>query len=365
MSFSRRTLLTAALAGGAAPFLTAAAKKPVFVDGMSFLPDDPHDLAASGLKAFICDVSKGETDTDANGFKFYHRKFELCDRSISDASARIAKEFPGLRVALTGNDVDLPGQATVFQFQGCEPIGQDLSRIAYFREKSLRILQLTHNESNAFATAYTDERSGRGLSDLGREGLDEINRVRLIPDVSHASEATALETVARSKAPVILSHGACRALLDHPRAATDKMIRSVANSGGVFGVFMMSFWLTKDPTPVPEHYVAHLRHAVNIAGIDSVAVANDYAMSGLKGPKGAPFENAQDMEAYTPWWRSNRERGVPGFGPDPTHAVIPQLNVINRMQLIHEALLRGGFKPREADKIVGRNWLAFFRTNLA
>ncbi|MET0338023.1 MAG: membrane dipeptidase [Caulobacter sp.] len=362
--FDRRALLLSGLAAATTPLLGAARKPGPFVDGMSFLPDDPQDLARSGLKAFICDVSLGETDTDANGYKFYHRKFELCDRSISQASARIAKDFAGLKVALTGKDVDAPGQAAIFQFQGCEPIGRDLSRIGYFRDKSLRILQLTHNESNAFATAYTEERSGRGLSDLGREGVSEMNRVRLIPDVSHASEATALETISRSSRPVILSHGACRALLPHPRAATDKMIRAVADSGGVFGVFMMSFWLTTDAVPTPEHYVAHIRHAVNLAGLDAVAVANDYAMSGLKGPTGQPFDNAKDMGAYVPWWRGNRERGVPGFGPDPSHAVIPQLNVIDRMQLIHAALLRGGFKPREADKIVGGNWLRFFRSNL-
>ena len=236
--------------------------------------------------------------------------------------------------------------------------------LEYFRSKGLRILQLTHNESNAHATAYTDERSGKGLSALGADGVREMNRIGLIPDVSHASEQTALQTVELSTTPVILSHGACRALLNHPRAATDRMIKAIADNGGIFSPFMMSFWLTTDPVPKPEHYVAHIRHAVNLGGIDTVGVANDYPMEGLQF-EGRPFNNETDTAAsYGAWWEGNRARGVPGFGPTPTHAVIPEFNNIDRLALIHRALLKGGFKPREADKIMGGNWARFFKENL-
>lgn len=335
-----------------------------YADGLSFLPEDPADVARSGLDAFLCDVSLGEMDTDANGNAFYHRTFELCDRSIREAAERIGQEFPGLRVALDGSDVGVPGtRAAVFQFQGCEPIGTDLSRIEYFRDRSLRVLQLTHNESNGFATSYVDERSGQGLSPLGIEGVREMNRLRLIPDVSHASERTALDTVEVSNAPVILSHTACRALLPHPRAATDAMIRAVAESGGIVGIFMMSFWLTDAPVPTVEHYVRQIRHAVDVAGIDAVGIANDYAMGGQQGSDG-PFDNERDMGGYLKWWEGNRARGIPGFETTPRHAVIPELNNIDRMPLIHRALLDHGFASADAEKIAGLNWKRFLVSNL-
>lgn len=357
--------LGAALVGGAA-FAADPKKRGPYADGMSFLPERPSDIRDSSIDLFIADVSKGEMDVDANGFRFYHRKFELCDRSITDAAERIRTSLPDVDIALSRADIGKPGRvAAVFQFQGCEPIGTELSRMQYFRDKGLRILQLTHNESNLHATAYTDERSAKGLTALGADGVREMNRVGLIPDVSHASETTALETVALSKTPVILSHGACRALLDHPRAATDRMIRAVADSGGMFAVFMMSFWLTRDPVPVPAHYVAHIRHAVNVAGLDAVGVANDYPMEGLT-VDGRPFDNDRDTKpSYGSWWDGNRERGIPGFGPTPTHAVIPEFNNIRRLPLIHAALLKGGFKPREADRIMGGNWTRFFKETLA
>lgn len=356
----------AALAGCARSGLSAATpSKPFYADGLSFLPDDPGLLTASGLDAFLCDVSLGEMDVDAHGNSFYHRTFALCDRSIADAARRIREEFPTLRIALTGDDIGVPGtQAAVFQFQGCEPLEGDLSRIAYFRERHLRVLQLTHNESNTFATSYVDERLGTGLTDLGRAAVEEMNRVGLIPDVSHASEATTLDVVATSRAPVLLSHGSCRALLPHPRAATDRMIRAVAGSGGLFGVFMMSFWLTEEAQPRTEHLIAHLRHAADIAGIEAVGIANDYPMEGQRGPAGEPWDNARHMDSYRAWWERNRARGIPGFGPFPTHAVIPGLNHIQRMERIHDALKRSGFAAADADRIIGGNWRRFLKQNL-
>lgn len=365
-SFLAAALSAATLAGCTRSGLSAGASaKPFYADGMSFLPDDPGLLAASGIDAFLCDVSLGEMDVDANGNSFYHRTFALCDRSITEAARRIREEFPTLRIALTGEDVGVPGtQAAVFQFQGCEPLEGDLSRIAYFRDRHLRVLQLTHNESNAFATSYVDERLGTGLTALGRAAVEEMNRVELIPDVSHASEATTLDVVATSRAPVLLSHGSCRALLPHPRAATDRMIRAVAGSGGLFGVFMMSFWLTDEAQPRTEHLLAHLRHAVNIAGIEAVGIANDYPMEGLRGPADEPWDNALHMDGYRAWWERNRARDIPGFGPMPTHAAIPELNHIQRMERIHTALKRSGFGAADADRIIGGNWLRFLKQNL-
>jgi microsomal dipeptidase-like Zn-dependent dipeptidase len=340
-------------------------KQGVYADGMSFLPENPMNIRRSGLDLFIADVSKAEAVVGADGSISYPRKYELCVESIAEGAARIRQAMPDVVLALSSDDIGQKGKvAAIFQFQGCDPIDRDLARMQFFHDKGLRILQLTHNESNLFATAYTDERSGFGLTQLGIEGVAEMNRVGLIPDVSHASEPTVLETVHHSKAPVILSHGACRALLNHPRAATDRMIRAAAESGGIFGVFMMSFWLTDAAVPMPEHYVAHIRHAVNVAGIDSVGIANDYAMEGLQF-EGRPFDNAADTgRSYGSWWESNRKRGVPGFGPTPTHAVIPEFNTIDRMAQIHRALLKGGFKPREADRIMGENWSRFFKENL-
>ena len=96
-----------------------------------------------------------------------------------------------------------------------------------------------------------------------------MNRLRMLADVSHASEPTALDVAKHTRQPFILSHGACRAIVDHPRCASDAVIRAIADRGGVMGIFMMSFWLTTADVPTVEHYLAQIRHVIKVGGIDT------------------------------------------------------------------------------------------------
>ncbi len=68
-----------------------------------------------------------------------------------------------------------------------------------------------------------------------------MNRVRIVPDVSHRSELPMLEAARRGTTPILLSHGACQAIVDHPRCASDAVIKAIADKGGMMGIFMMSF----------------------------------------------------------------------------------------------------------------------------
>src|SRR5690606_7793479 len=111
-----------------------------------------------------------------------------------------------------------------------------------------------------------------------------------------ASDLTARDVLAASRAPVILSHGAARAFVNNARCAPDDVIRGVGRSGGVMGIFMMSMWLTTDPTPTTDAYVRQLRHVIDIAGIDAAGVANDYPLTGEAAAVKAGNDNAKVIE---------------------------------------------------------------------
>ena len=127
--------------------------------------------------------------------------------------------------------------------------------------------------------------------------------------------------------------------------------------GRVFGVFMMSFWLTTDPEPQTRHYVEQLRHVANVGGIDAVAIANDYPLRGQENLLRLGNDNTQGIQEYLPWWQSLSQRNVLGFDRQPSHVVIPELNNLDRMARIHDAILGAGFSASEADKVMGGNWL--------
>ena len=330
------------------------------IDGLSFLPEDLSQLGAAGLDAIIGDVSEVREVKDAGGTPRYFRDYDTNRAALDKAVARLAAS-PHAFVALRGSDIGArTGCAVFLQFQSCEMIGEDLSRMAQFQTRGLRVLQFTHHNRNQFAGGALD-RVQTGLTDLGRAGLGEMNRLRLLPDVSHGSDATMLEAAERSRTPIVLSHGACRAVLDHPRCAPDTVIRAIADRGGAMGIFMMSFWLTRDPVPRVEHLIAHIRHVMRVGGAEAVGIANDFPVAGQPNLLKLDNDNAKGVEEYLPWWEAMRKDGVPGFEVAPKHVVIPELNALDRMATITRALERARFRAADIDRIIGGNWRRVLR----
>lgn len=354
---NRRSFLVASAAtmawGGRGA--VAAEKRRLMMDGLSFLPGDLAEIRSAGLGGMICDISEVEEVRDKDDVPRYLRTFEKCSAALDAAAARLTNR-PEAFVARKGSDIGTrPGCATFLQFQSCEPVGTDLARIEDFHRRGLRVLQFTHHNNNLFAGGAL-EREWSGLSPLGIEGLAEMNRVGIVPDVSHGSEPTMLEAAQRSKTPILLSHGACKAIVDHPRCASDTVIKAIADKGGMMGIFMMSFWLTRRPVPRVDHLVAQIRHVANIAGIEAVGISNDFPMAGQTNLAALKNDNTEGVKEYLPWWQAMREQKIAGFDWTPEHVVIPELNNIYRMATIAAALDKAGFRSRDIDRVMGGNW---------
>ncbi len=366
---SRRAFLkAAALAGGAALIRTGrllgqAVHPYPYVDGLCALSGDPLDIGRSGLSAFVMDVSSVAPVKTDDGTIRYYRSFDASAQSLVATRRRLrAGEIPGAFLATRGSEVREAYRqgrtALFFQLQGAQPLEGELWRLDLFHELGLRILQLTHHNANPFAGGALD-RETTGLTQLGHDLVARMDELRIVPDVSHASDATALDVTRASTSPVILSHGAARALVPNARCAPDEVIRAIADTGGVMGVFMMSFWLTRDPVPTVDHLIAQLRHVANVGGIESVAIANDYPVAGEAHLRSLDNDNEEGVKAYHPWWESIAREGIMGFDADdlPEHVVIPELNNVRRMYLIDEALAGAAFSAADRERIMGGNWI--------
>lgn len=348
-----------ALPGAAGPGTLPAPPMP-FVDGLTFLSDDPDDIAASGLTAFVLDVSDGVWVEGPEGNDRYTRTYEACAASIRAIRERLQRREVGRAfLATRGSDIARAWRdertAIFFQFQGAEPIGRDLDRLREFHELGLRVLQITHHRNNAWGGGALEPRWS-GLTDLGFRGIEALNELGIVPDLSHVSDPSCHDVLDASSSPVIISHGAARAIVPNARCTPDDVIRRVGDSGGVMGVFMMSFWLTREEHPTTEAYIRQIRHVANVGGIDAVGIANDYTVAGHLAARAVSNDNARAVEDYLPWWNRLGEEGILGFEEPPRHLVIPELNHTRRMFDILDALDRNGFHPDEIEKIMGRNW---------
>ena len=332
-----------------------------YVDGLSFLPEDLAQLSESGLNAFALDVSGSEMSTDSSGATVMTRSFEASLRSMTE-TRRLLKESKGVAfLATRGSEIAQAASenrtAVFFQLQGGgEVVGQELWRLGTLHELGLSVFQLTHHFDNPLAGGGLEKHCS-GLTELGKQAVERLDALGMIPDLSHASDLTARDVLKTSRRPVIVSHGAARKLCHNPRCTPDELIRGIADSGGVFGIFMMSFWLTSDPVPRVEHLIAQIRHVINVGGSGAVGIANDYPITGEAHLRALGNDNAEGVKAYHPWWTSIRARGVAGFEELPKHVVIPELNDVRRMHTIRAALERARFTSSEIEKIMGGNWV--------
>lgn len=129
------------------------------------------------------------------------------------------------------------GKTIVFQsIENSYPLGNDLSLLTTFYKLGVRMAGPVHFKDNQFADSATDTPRWNGLSPLGKKWVAEMNRLGMVIDASHASDAVFDQLLELSKTPIILSHSGPRAIFDHPRNLDDARMRRLAKAGGVMQV---------------------------------------------------------------------------------------------------------------------------------
>jgi membrane dipeptidase len=192
------------------------------------------------------------------------------------------------------------------------PIGTNAARVREFYERGARYLSLAHSGHNQLSDSHTGEATkdapNAGISALGREVLAEMNRVGMMVDLSHLSKTAAMQALSLSKAPVIASHSAVRALVDHNRNLDDQQLLAVKQNGGVVQIVAYAGYVkagarsgrrpVRDvvasgvagcpverpgttPLSVPgrpgvKELVDHIDYAVKLIGIDHVGISSDF-----------------------------------------------------------------------------------------
>jgi membrane dipeptidase len=183
-----------------------------------------------------------------NAYKQAIAKFDAVHR----LTEKIAPDNIGL--ALTPADVlalhKKNLRIAVIGVENGYPIGTDIKRVQEFYDRGARYMSLAHNGNSQLADSNTGEAQGylynNGLSPLGREVIAEMNRVGIMVDLSHPSKGANLEAIRLSKAPVIASHSAVRALANVSRNMDDEQLLALKKNGGVIQVVGFATYLRTD-----------------------------------------------------------------------------------------------------------------------
>lgn len=170
--------------------------------------------------------------------------------------------------------------AALLSIEGADVIEGDLGVLRIFYRLGVRMVGLVHSLRNQLADGVTDSRTGGGLSELGVKVVEELNRLGVLIDVSHLSDAGFLDIIEVTTEPIMASHSNSRAVCGHARNLTDDQIRALADRGGVMGINFSPNFIHPTRADVIS-VVDHIDHIVKLVGADYVGLGSDF--DGIRG----------------------------------------------------------------------------------
>ncbi|MEO8306463.1 MAG: dipeptidase [Pseudomonadota bacterium] len=262
-------------------------------------------------------------------------------RRMAEIQAMVEQHPDKFAIALTADDaprIAATGKRIVYlSMENGYPLGEDPTQLRAFFAGGVRMAGPVHFLNNDLGTSATDGSPSRypGLTPLGKQWVQECNRLGILIDASHSSDTVLDELLELSTAPIILSHSGARAVFDHPRNVDDAHLRRIAAHGGVIQVSAYNDYMIANPRNADrqaaigavrgapartlvqreasqqqiaaidqkypyrratfDDYMQHLLHVIRIAGVEHAGIGIDFDGGG--GVQG--FEDAGDYPKIT------------------------------------------------------------------
>jgi len=219
-------------------------------------------MQEGGLDAVFFSIYVGQGPLTAEG---YQRAYDA-DMEKFAAVHRLAEQLAPdkIEIAYRADDVaKIAAKGKKVALMGVENaygIGTDITNIKKFYDQGARYMSLAHNGHSQMSDSNTGERDGvwlyHGLSPLGKQAVAELNRVGIMIDISHPSKESMMQTLALTKAPIIASHSAVRALCDVSRNLDDEQLLALKKNGGVVQMVGFSGYVKRPVPPSAERQQA-------------------------------------------------------------------------------------------------------------
>jgi membrane dipeptidase len=264
-------------------------------------------------------------------------------QSVHDQAAQHPEALTICRTASEIRRAKASGRfAAMIGVEGGSAIENNLDILQEFFSCGARYMTLTWVNSLEWCGSSGDENSARGLTDFGRNVVQEMNRLGMMVDVSHISDAAFWDVLQTSAAPVIASHSSSRSISAAPRNLTDEMALSLARKGGVimvnfYAAFLSDSWrsayalqrpqVERALIPIRSQYqrcnrpvpftaeiatirrhasmlppvplsalIDHFDHLLHLVGVDHVGIGTDFDGMALSVEG---MENAADLPKVT------------------------------------------------------------------
>jgi len=167
-----------------------------------------------------------------------------------------------------------------------------IEKLKLLYDRGVRMMTFTWNYKNCLGSpnSLEDEKAvvnlDSGLTEKGFEILNEMEKLGIVPDVSHLSDKGFFDVAAESSKPFVASHSNAREICPHPRNLTDEMIKIIGERNGIIGLNYCNSFLSKNYTLGKgidiEYFIPHIKHIINKGGENCLGLGTDF--DGIDNP---------------------------------------------------------------------------------
>ncbi|RWD72317.1 membrane dipeptidase [Mesorhizobium sp.] len=282
----------------------------------------------------------------------YHEGFRETVRHLVDWRTRFRDNEDLILLARDAGDIErawASNRTAIFLgLQNPMPIEDDIGLIEMLFDLGIRFMQLTYNNQSLLGCGWM-EKEDSGVTRMGREAIAEMNRLGMIIDLSHAGERTALETIALSRRPVVISHANPRWLRDSNRNVSKHVLQALREGEGLLGLSLYPLHLPKGSDTTLDQFGRMAREAAEIMGAEHLGIGSDLC---------------QDQpDSVLRWMREGRwTREVQAAASFPAQPSWFGSNLDFRG--LSQGLLAAGFDETGASLVLGGAWHRFIRDSL-
>lgn len=268
--------------------------------------------------------------------RWFERVPELIFKGTSAADVRLAQE--------TGRT------AIFFGFQNPSPIEDDIGLVEICHQLGVRFMQLTYNNQSLLATGcYEDDDTG--LTRMGKQVVEEMNRIGMVVDMSHSADRSTLESIDHSSRPIAITHANPHWWHPALRNKSDEVLKALTGRGGMLGFSVYPHHLKDGSACTLKNFCEMVAEAASRYGAEHLGIGTDLC---------------QDQpDSIVEWMRVGRWSNVIDYGEgsasDAGFPPMPSWFNDNRdFGKISQGLLDVGFSKKEMDGIMGGNWYEFY-----
>ena len=278
-----------------------------------------------------------------------------------DIARRVIAKYPELQWATTADSVRAAMKrgrlGSMLGLEGGHAIENSLNLLRAYYAMGARYMTLTHNVTLDWADAALDSAKHGGLTPFGREVVREMNRLGMLVDLSHVSPGTMSAALDVTAAPVIFSHSAARALVDHPRNVPDSILARVPKNGGVVMVPFVTSFVSKAVYDDDNQLAALTADASRRHPGDTAAVRAEVSTWRAAHPR--PTASIADVANAIEHVRKIVGPDHVGIGSDfdGIEETVVGLEDVSKYPAIIAELARRGWSDADLEKLAGGNVL--------